>query len=195
MPYKLEIDPYYDFLLFVGRKNAGKTYFASQIIKHLKTKRIIIVDTNKDFSKIPELRKYCIYLDPTADALSEFIKKMRRINANGDYAISNILLIIDDIDMYGKPINNDDLRGLAYNGRHQGIGLIMIARRPVYFETLLMNTDYLFIGYGEDQVDYEYIYKHYRSFDISVIDKINADKDAYLFYMIDQTGENRIVKA
>ncbi len=192
MTLKLNFKYNYDFMLLFGRKHSGKTYFTSYLLQRLNPNQVIIIDTNGDFQKAnPQLANRCIRIPYTQQALIDIIQKIRE-----NY--TNMLIIIDDIDAYGLANQNEALQGLAINGRHKGLGLIAIARRPINMNLLLNNADFVLLGYGLKLKDWQYIDDNYR--DIPNIElnykMINKDEDNHYFYLISAYSKytNQIVR-
>jgi hypothetical protein len=160
-----------DYIEIFAPKNSGKTYFMKALIKTFK--KVIILDTNGEYAdtglKTIEPKEY------SNDYLDMFLNEEIRTE-------NNFFLVIDDIDVY-NPSKSQELKKLLANSRHKGMGMGIISRRPKRIDAvLIMNANYLLLGYPLILDDIYYI-EGAIGFKIDK-DKFNSLKQ-YEFLLID----------
>lgn len=174
----MNIDINIDVLGFFAPKHYGKTYLVKTIYKPVASK-CIILDTNDEYDDFAKAGADVVKpKDFSPDELNEFILYARKYK--------NKVVIVDDIDMY-HPQRAEELAKLCINGRHQGLGVVWISRRPKLIDNrLILNSDFLFLGYPVLPQDLQYIKSLTHFFDEEKYNNmINMEpKDKPKFYSI-----------
>ncbi len=119
----------------ISRPNYGKSKIIKEILKKIPKEKILVLDTNLEYEgynrAIPKAYNRKI--------LERFILEARKMK--------NIVIVLEDIDVYLQGISPENFMTLLFNGRHQNIGIIYTAHRPVNFsKSLLSGTNHLFVG-------------------------------------------------
>ena len=118
----------YDKLCFIGYSGCGKTTVVKTIIGHFPRK--LILDTNREYEggstdNVLELTptKVQIYRPDEyhVGVVDEFVGQAR--------LFTNLHVVFEDLDLYGVKDFSKPLKALLINGRHQGIGISLIARQ------------------------------------------------------------------
>lgn len=155
---------FWDFVCIFGRMGKGKSYFAKFTVKKLK--RYVIWDRHHEYGD-------CGYIVYHAERLKEAFEKWKRVvfqpltYSDQEFhdvckfvlTQKNLTFIVEEVDEhahargYSTPLFQRIIRG----GRHQGIGLIVISRRPaITHKDLRSNASYLvsFQMHEEDDIKY-----------------------------------------
>ena len=136
----------YDSILFLGASGSGKTTLARKLIGLAPAARTFIVDSNFEY---PNNSNRIRPNDYSSKWLDSFIRDFRSKHFN-------CLLVIEDLDL-DNPMASKELSKWAANGRHQNIGLLLMARRPMLLpKVLLMKMQFfaIFVGLLPDDKDY-----------------------------------------
>jgi hypothetical protein len=139
----------------VGRRGTGKTTLTKQIIQQdLKESKLLIYDTLGEYELgFPEADNPLTLID-----LLECEEKKIRFNSDNAlhfdavcyalYFTGNITFIVDEIDFYCSPVNiPDNLMKLIRYGRHNGISIIVVSRRPADIPRLLTSQANIIISF------------------------------------------------
>ena len=154
---------YWDFICLFGRKGKGKSVFSKYIIKSLN--RYVIWDRHHEYSS----GYFVYYRDRLREAFEQWKRIVYRPLTYSDEEFeevckfvlsqSNLTFIVEECDEhahargYSTPLFQRIIRG----GRHQGIGLILISRRPaITHKDLRSQADYVisFQMHEEDDIKY-----------------------------------------
>ncbi len=134
-----------DTLIAIGASRSGKSDFVKQVIKPCK--RMIVLDSNHEYAERYGLKKVKNPLqvtlnsalqasDYTLSTLNKFIIASRQF--------TNCLIVFEDIDLFLKNVPETQAKNLQINGRHQGLGQIIVSHRLVGLPLLMIQkADYL----------------------------------------------------
>ncbi len=137
-----------DIILIVSRNQAGKTTLAKNLIEKIPKEDVIILDTQNSFQGYPN-RLFPIRHTP--EVLNKFILKCR--------TFTNKMIVLDDVDVF-KPRYANDFYDLVVTNAHQGLGVIMTAKRVLWLDkVIIQNAHYLIFSSFIPVEDKEYIDK------------------------------------
>lgn len=132
--------PYTHFLIVVGVKASGKTYYTIYICKSLL--RLIAIDPTWQLSELGYVVHYPDRIKPAFLKWKRVVfQPMNQRNETYNEAFKvlryllNYTLVIDEIDKFthGQWYISEDFKTIVRQGRSQGIGLIGNTRRPSLF--------------------------------------------------------------
>jgi len=114
----MEFQYNYDRMLVIGRSGSGKTYFVSQLLKHVPN---YLVLTQKSNDYYPKNHIILLNYDIEESVNNFIIEGIKR---------APITLVFEDLPsyIYGNTLP-EKFRFALINGRHIGIGMIFISQR------------------------------------------------------------------
>ena len=161
-------------VVFIGKRNTGKSYCMKDILSFHRTIPIGIVispteKANGYFEKF--IPKMLIYDEPEEKLIKTFLDrqqkiskdKKREIAINGKSTIDNrAFLILDDCLYDKKWINDKNIRSIFMNGRHYKIFFLITMQHAMGLPPVLRNNlDYIFIFRNNIVKERQKIYDNY----------------------------------
>jgi len=146
-------------ITIVGKRGYGKTTLCKNIIANTRYTNICINDYIREYENLSIKNKMIFKVNNRIDLLINFAWKL-----------GNCLLVLDEVDLYGK--NNSAIEFIYRYGRHRNIEIVAVSRRfydlPVIIRAL---TDYFFIFRITEKRDLEYLSRY---IDNSRLEKIRS---------------------
>jgi hypothetical protein len=168
-----------DTIGLVAPRQWGKTTIIKYILQHIDKKRVFILDSNLEYRDFPNaiIPKYY-----SQSELDKFLIKCRQ-----HY---NILVIVEDLDLYISTYPSEEFKKLLINGNHQNIGLIYTAKRAVGIPKLILTeTKHLLVGRFIIPNDINYLSGIFKN-----VDKVKQLNRYEFLYKNRDTGEESIFR-
>jgi len=148
----------------LARSGYGKTRLVRQLIPMASKQmpNVLFIYYNTDFENLPELKglKNVKIFTPDKEK-NDDLKYLNDFILNIRSKYSNVMLIIDDIDLFfdgnsSLSLKSKELKQLFSNGRHQRIGCIWISKQLAFIpKKIISNTDLFYLGNFVEQQDLE----------------------------------------
>jgi chromosomal replication initiation ATPase DnaA len=164
----MKINPYYDIIFLTGMMGTGKSYFTEKMFL-TGVKRKVVYDRNWEHGDkgfivhtVSEIRKAWLFdgltsiifqpytfTDEEFDQLSKFIR-----------TLDNLLFMVEEVEFHAhaRGYTSQAFREIVNRGRHQGIGLIVTARRPhLIHKDIRGNITYMVVFQMQEEDDVKYV--------------------------------------
>jgi|SRR3972149_3345479 len=146
-------------LLVMGKRGSGKTTLAKKLIALLpRNKNIFIYDTLGEYSGIGTLAEN---IETVFDYL-ETEERIIRFTSDDDddfdricrviYSLKDYYLLVDEIDMFISAVYLPEFfKKIIRYGRHSGLGIIAVTRRPADISRLLSSQANFIISFKQHE--------------------------------------------
>ena len=174
---KMEFVRNRDLVFIFSQNQSGKTTLVKNIIENIDKNKVIVLDTQNSFKDYP-IRTFTIRHD--YKILDKFIEISRKYY--------NMTLVFDDVDVY-QPNKSKNFYDLLVSNAHQNIGIIITARRVLWFPKIsLSNAKYLIFSAFIPIEDKEYLKRSGIDINWEEVDKLPRFS-FYCYNQYDRTAE------